>query len=468
MKAPYNPFARTLATSEANFGLQQDHGQAEGQRSKPAMDVDAFKNILLTGSAIPQAPTTLGAEGRSSPAARRPHDSGSSTETSSIFDSAYTLHPESPRVDHYDFHSTSDSDDDDDNDVQNETERTTLMGQGRLDDLAPPAPPKPKSTRGPQTVSFADFDQSIPPNFQAPGGRGTPPLTTQHKGILRPTIHRSASDLNKPLPPPPANRQPSDTPSPPVVPAKDVPPPQQSLPDPMVAQEDDMSTPKKVPPPPPASRRQAATPGRPRSASNLSAQESISDIPEAKSSDQTPLQVKADELSNSKAPHPPPPPPARKVHPVAPSSAAADLPSHAPSHAPIESKPLVPPPPPRRHPSASGSIRTASPANSLRKDVTSLPLPAGNAPPPPPPRRGAGGGNSQRSSLDGRPSSLRRFSGVENQRRASKQSVESVGSEHAAASSPSTEAAKRDVLADMASFQAEIDALRLQSGAGGK
>lgn len=454
MKAPYNPFARTLATSESSFGLQQDNGQSDGQRQRPAMDVDAFKNILLTGSASPpNYNSTSAADRRLSPAGRRPHDSESSTDTSSVFDPAYTLHPESPRVDHYDF--SSDSEDD----VENETERTNLMGQGRSDDLPPPAPPKPKSTRGPQTVSFADFDQSIPPNFQAPGGRGTPPLNTQQRGILRPTVQRSASDLNKPLPPPP---QPSDSALPPLVPDKDVPQTQQSLSESLSVPDVDSSTPKKVPPPPPVSRRHAPTPARPRSASNLSAQESISDIPNPSSSSSLPPQVKSDETSSNKPSVPPPPPPSRKVHPAAPSSTTADLPLHAP----IESKPLVPPPPPRRHPSTSGSMRTASPANSLRKDISPLPPSGGNAPPPPPPRRGAGGGNSsQRSSIDGRPSSLRKFGGAENQRRASKQSVDSAGSEQVA-SSPSTEAAKRDVLADMSAFQAEIDALRLQAGGG--
>lgn len=59
---------------------------------------------------------------------------------------------------------------------------------------------------------------------------------------------------------------------------------------------------------------------------------------------------------------------------------------------------------------------------------------------------------------------------MENQRRSSAQSGLSVQSGQSVEEigSPGTEAAKRDVLADMRAFEAELDALRKAAEGGGK
>jgi hypothetical protein len=113
------------------------------------------------------------------------------------------------------------------------------------------------------------------------------------------------------------------------------------------------------------------------------------------------------------------------------------------------------PPPPRRNPSKSGSshIRSSSNASSH-----SIPRHEGGAPPPaPPPRRGAGTARSSMSEHGYRRSS-----------------VHSVGSdasslrqidEGAQAEAPPKQP-ERDIMADLAALQAEVDALRAGAGHG--
>ncbi|KAF7193231.1 hypothetical protein HII31_05457 [Pseudocercospora fuligena] len=443
-RAPYNPFARTLASNEAGLGLSRGEteqldgrGEIKEQR-KPAMDVDMFKNILMTGGPVPAGLSSQ----------TRQHDSSSNaTDTSSVFDSAYGLHPESPTMGYDDYQSASEDEDD--------HEKSQLMGAGRSDDLAPPAPPKPK--RGPQTVSFADFDQSIPPNFQSAG----PSTQTQHiTGILRTaTPPRSNSDLNKPLPPPP---QAASEPPPPVVPAKDFP---STQPVTASASEDPDMTPKKVPPPPPSSRRQPAGHGRARSVSNVS-NNTLDSVASAPGSETSSLQQKPEETASK--PAPPPPPHRRNMFGSQPQ---ANTPPRTASPHQIDNK-LAPAPPPRRHGSKLGgstdiSRRTSDDSTTTRR-TDSSPATGGAVPPPPPPRRERG---SKRTSLDGPPASLsRRFSGdhhrgtsFDSERSASISSLQKVAemgesAEHAVASPDSN----RDILADMAAFQAEIDALRAE------
>lgn len=410
------------------------------------MDVDAFKNILLTGSAVPSPPA--------SGPPQHAQDSNSSTDVSSmsrqsLFDPYFEINQETPRTsfDQMDYSSTSDDDE----------EGSSLMSSSeRLDDFAPPAPPKhsnrkPIVTRGPQTVSFADFEDTIPGVPKAL----VPPVDTSKTNTLKPhTLHRSPSDLNKPLPPPPQDvAGPGST-------ALNAPGSTTTTTEP------NSQTKKVPPPPPPASRRgghSATVQGLGRSPS--SAQPNSSNINEtstSKSGDPT-----------SKSGPAPPPPPSRKSRPLSQSATPADTPSETPSLAPnneTRSAPM-PPPPPRRNPSkhATGTSinRTPSTASrsSARKEIQ--PPSNHNAPAPPPPRRG---GNAKRESLDGpsRPS-------IESERRGSEMSVESgkwnpsqpvaetaepLGVEQPA--SPGS----TDILADMNALQAEIDALRAKAGRG--
>jgi hypothetical protein len=438
-QAPYNPFAKTLATMDpqnaasAPVGLSKDTSAAS---AKPAMDVDAFTRMLLTGNTPSASP------GPMTPSAGFP---------SAAVNSLGDLHPESPSAS-----------DDEHHDQPPEPDYEQLTGLVRTPDTQSkkPKPPPPAHhhgkalptpSKGPQTVSFADFD--IP---------ATPPaLPSPSLDSPKPHLVRSPSDLNKPLPPPP---RPHRSPSPDVTPSipVQVDGPAQS---PQLAAEDFNLDSKKAPPPP-LSRRSSqmrSSSGRPRSSSNLSR----SSVP--------------DDYSDGTATPPikPPPPPSRRP----PHSVETDLP--IPSARP-------PPPPPSRNarPQAPGVSRTPS-TNS----VTSLNSRSqASVPPPPPPRRG----ENKRRSLDGTllsasvPSS-RRMS--DTSRRSSGASLYSGGRTSSVSSiptvdegdsgedrsfnatpQPETQQARKngaaaaagnvDILADMSAMQAEIDALMARSKGG--
>lgn len=321
----------------------------------------------------------------------------------------------------------------------------------RLDDHGPPAPPKPelapKTAKGPQTVSFADFD-----DFSPTDGRSLSPATAAAGGKYRPpTLHRSASDLNKPLPrtPPLSPGLPQEVS--PSIDEQALGAPQPATPTVTAPEE----TAKKAPPPPPTSRRAGQT-GTPQTRARSTSDTTEDTAMEAVSS--PPKQHDAQPRSAA-----PPPPPSRKSKPSShvPSPAVSTPASEAPptgSPAPAEteSKSMQPPPAPapRRHPSTkTGSAMHRTPSNASHHSTLSHTSPA--PPPAPPPRRAAG---SKRESLDGDARRLSSQNSFESARSGSL-SKPPVESEEA-------KAPESDILADMSAFQAEIDALRKQAETG--
>jgi hypothetical protein len=427
MRAPYNPFARTLATSDAHLGLQRATAEERGNErpagGAPKMNVDMFKNLLLTGSAGPSPPVTQPTQ------PQRPQDSSSSTDTSSVsrqslFDHTHEMHMESPRTS-FDQESIPDEDEQD-------NEHSSLMGPtiSRPEAEGPPPPPKHRhgkalGPKGPQTVSFADFNESIPTGWQQPSGPRTPPVNSALQGILRPSTSRSpSSDLNKPLPPPPEKLA---TPEPFA---------RKTSTQQLATPQADTTQPKKTPPPPPpASRRQAQAQSQPRSRSNSS--------------------LTQDSLQEDESPRPtpkavPPPPPSRRSYmpPAQGSPAIETPPATEPSSPMSESKPM--PPPPRRNLSKGSSSHIRSSSNASGHSIQRHES-GGAAPPAPPPRRGAA-----------RESKIRR------------PSEHSLGSDTSSLrqiheTTPETEPPKepqRDIMADLAALQAEVDALRANAGHG--
>ncbi|KAK6443057.1 hypothetical protein LTR95_000772 [Oleoguttula sp. CCFEE 5521] len=443
-RAPYNPFARTLATGEATFGLQREHEDVVTTRREPGpskMDVDMFKNILLHGSPSPSPPVGQTA---------RPQDSSSGTDTSSIsrqsiFDHTHELHSESPRTS-YDHADSSDDDE--------QTEKSSLMGpsETRPEAEGPPLPPKhthgrAARTKGPQTVSFADFDQSIPNDWRPPTRPRTPPSSSPLTSILRPSSPRSPGNLNKPLPPPPEVMA-VPQPSPQMDDLRD----STAAQPPMSSSSDADTQVKKPPPPPPAARRQAQTThGRPRSSSNLTQGSTQEEIALAEPSSSVPP-------SSTKMA--PPPPPTRRT---AQTSGTLDPPTvPTPPHRTPSDENRPVPPPPRRQYSRSSVNLTRTPSDSSHTSIARSEHTV--APPAPPSRRTSG---SARNSMDGAPNT-RRWSGQE-VRRTSEQSVGSeVGSlqevdESAgvAEALPRDAVGKADMLAELERLQAEVDALRV-------
>ncbi|KAF1825188.1 uncharacterized protein K489DRAFT_407878 [Dissoconium aciculare CBS 342.82] len=521
--APYNPFARTLATSEAetNLQIQPSPGRDENIRSeqgvdarteRPILDVDAFTSILLTGKAVPTAPvdrtspsatasiapTSGGLDGRIDPMA--------AFTRHSIFHQSHNIHPESPR-------SSFDYDRSESEDDGFEGDGNKLMGRTdfRSQDIAPQAPPKPK-VRGPQTVSFADFDQSIPPGFQSTSGRRSPPVNTHLHGILRPTYARSPSDLNKPLPLPPQDpftspAPPAPAPEKPIQPSEAVPsPPLPATPAPESVVE--QTGVKKKPPPPPATRRLAASSERPRDKPDSRSDTGLTaDRPPAATDRKA-----SDATTKASSQPPPPPPPSRKAHsPATVPTVEADV--QVTAEPPVSTAPetnttsdpkTTPRPPPRRQPSRTGSSVSQTPPESsvpVPKDEAVAepskpppPAPSSSAAPPPPPRRRGGASSKRNSGEHSRRLSTHSFDSDRNASVSSlpsSRNLEAVADDDeavietpvaataaaaaAASSSPTAPAQSTQqqqkpdqstILADMSAFQAEIDALMAKADRG--
>lgn len=485
-----NPFAKTMASSEARaFGLRDsEQGVDEGAQMRPQggkgrMDVDAFKNMLMTGSATPSPP--LGKAPGPEAQGGGVRDGNSSMDASSgtrhsLFDPAVDSlrSPDSPRTS-FDHSNSSDEEEDDD-------ENANLVGKGDGQDAAKPTIPRHKhgkvlGERGPQTVSFADFDETIP-SPRTPTGEN-PPFSG------RPPLGRSPSDLNKPLPPPPEGHS-SPHVTTPAVPEKDEPSVQDEEKEkdteeqrdqlvqqeaPIVAVETAEAEPpsqaKKPPPPLPASRRQGGH-NRTRSGSDLTTNSAQNEdgAELAQKSSNTPRQA-------------PPPPPSRRTQAVSSPSLspagelspdsqpqtqtrapAPEINSLAPPEGPSQSqrpadastKAMPPPPAPRRNTSKTGSF-TRTPSNASHTSGASATT-GGNAPPPPPSRRSKP--PPPTGSRDRRTSSQSELVEREPERSGS------VGSLQASAFAVGEEgeAGQKDILADIAALQREVDELRAKAG----
>lgn len=419
------------------------------------MDVDAFAKMLLTGnSGLAQpAPEVPDAQVKGSlvqqPVLRQ-----------SLFEPVHQFQPQSPRLAES---SPEQSESDEDN--GDHTEHTSLMGGSRPPDPKP-LPPKHKHGRlinpqGPQTVSFEEFDSSIPdPSSVLPQS----PRISQITNGERPGLMRSSSDLNKPLPPPP--------------------PPESVSPDfelasgsgengsltPAVERKsmgDEYLAKKAPPPPPPVSRRAGPfrTPlplvrTRANSSLNQTASPENENItsnaystgqPTGETGEAAGMERQAGTLPRQPHKFKPPPPPSRGIH--------------------------RPTPPISRTPSQQS---TSSAGNWRMSQNLSI------APPPPPPRRRDAkrisydgtsvSPDARRMSNDSRGSSidLRRASGqsFDAGRRDSISSLERV-MEHDTPRSTrggttpkpadgfaSTAPPRPDIMADLSAFQREVDALR--------
>jgi hypothetical protein len=205
--APPNPFAKTLATLEGRDQLSEDVEEQNiadrpriKTRNSKGLDVDTFKNLLLTGKP-PQSASDSAPKWKSV----QPSDSTSSTETSSISRQSLTENPsdftgETPRSS-YDVSWPDDS-------VKAKSDRQK----------PPPPPPKSKHGRSllskvPQTVSFDDFAPSIPSEtsslsgnvsnqslVSSPGSKSLPsPPTPNSKRLSYIQPLDIKSDENQPL-----------------------------------------------------------------------------------------------------------------------------------------------------------------------------------------------------------------------------------------------------------------------------
>lgn len=488
---PVNPFAKTLANMEPQRAGGEDRASAEGAapgNNRASLDVESFKNMLLTGKPYPRQATQAPQPPASSSASAAVVESGSSTDASSIsrqslLEPAQEAPAESPRTSYEMGRS------DEDEVAGLAPERT------RSKKKPPPAPAhrhgKLVSPRQPQTVPFESFTVSE----AAPS-----PVT-------RP---RNTSDTSKPLPPTPILSPPPLNTDTPDKPRTDISPPIER-PEESLSRSNSLQQ-KRAPPPVPLARRQsqlrqssAETRSRSSSSLTLSSQHSL-DVPSTGVTP-TPGEVASNATTTPSSKAPPPPPPSRhgaRLSDIGSStnSSSTELPqrstsvrttgsSRGPSsrRSTLEGEPEVP---------LSRTASTTSKRNSLR--LASSESGTGMPPPPPPPRRRPGSGRSsldqqrplissssptesRRTSTEHRRTStdLRRTS-LDN-RRASGASEHSLRHEYAPAedksaseyalyspreeaedtlASAGTESRKdsNNILDDMEKFQREIDELR--------
>jgi hypothetical protein len=472
-----------LAQDHLLTGLHVDRPAAELStpgNTKPSLDVEGFKNMLMTGISSPRssgpAPVPQAAPASTLPIP--PVFESSSTDTSSvsrqsIFEPVQEPHPETPRTS-FDMAASDD-------------DRTSLVGETKKEKKKPPPAPKHRhgklvSSRTPQTVSFEDF-KPIEPTASPP------------------TVRRQGSDLNKPLPmPPPTISTPSHIVSQDIT--HDSPSISDVKPVEIPGQFDATPMHKKAPPPVPLARRHsqlrtstAGNRSRSNSSLTMSSQHSM-DFPIP-----SPTIALQPAISPSSQKVPPPPPPSRHrgaalttISTSSANSSSTELSATAAARRPTLNSPT--PPPARRStltsepPSPAGLARTSS-INSTRNTQRTVSNESSNSanmpPPPPPPRKRTSGG---RSSLDKErptlpptsPIDTRRASteykrnSIDSKRRTSVASESSLKYEYAPAAaesesalySPREEAPsltevdgdKGNILDDMEKFQKEIEELR--------
>lgn len=464
--APINPFTRTLATLEPSqkIGAVGDSKDQTGagsvpqhaQSAKPAMDVDAFTRMLLTGNAGAAQNTPI-----SQTAPRLGNPGVPAVHKDTLYGPTHNYQPQSPR-----FPGSSSEGTDSEEEADDDDEHSGLMSDSRATDPKPPTPKhkhgrliKPQGP-GPQTVSFDDFDTSFGTPLTAIMSPQSPRLTQLTNGA-RPMLTRQGSDLNKPLPPPPPPESVSPDPESAI---SEVNPPSQLPTAQNTSRSEDYLAKKAPPPPPPASRRGGSSrPSVPmtRTRTNSSLNRSTHAPYESSTTSDfatEPLSMEPTQLAGG---------------------GAAEEPS---AHQVPKMKP--PPPPSRSMPKLTPSVsRNSSQQSTSSTGNRRISQNLGAAPPPPPPRRRDAKRVSQdgtsvspdarRMSNDSRNSSLdmRRISGqsFETGRRDSISSLERVIEHDSPQSSrttpkpregfPSVAAPPKDILADLSAFQQEVDAL---------
>jgi hypothetical protein len=411
---------------------------------RTSLDVDAFKRLILTGSATGSAAASSDPNLTSPqfPQASPAADCGNSTDTSSIsrqsiFEPALDAQLDTPRTSHE--ISTSDE------------EHQRLVQDGPLPNPGRKKPPPPRTRHG----------KLIKDNNNLPSSSSLH-LPSVVPTDVEVTWVKPLTDLNKPLPPPPQ----ANTPESEIEDYEDAIDLEAVAESSKVLQAHLSVTQRKTPPTPPVTRRRSQR-------SKLSQDGSMEEPPirnEATLGGPLLDGVTAMPPSGGKAP---PPPPLRRTLSVR-SSSNVPVVSAIPPTPPATTSPTDPLSPPKSHSSAPPLPPTRSPSVSSAKRprrstmlggaITSSPLLTSTAmspPPPPPPPRQRG---SSRSSLDnplssitpGRTSGEFWPSGGENTKRESGASLGPTPS----AVGGSEEFGAKDILADLSALQREVDELR--------
>lgn len=505
---PPNPFQKTLEDMEQ---VAKDGGSAAAEHTSPAgkgLDVEAFKKLLLTG----QGPAP-GAAGTSGPATLHPTgvagDGGSMTDASSISrqsifeNNNHSL--ESPRTSH----------------EISEPEPEGDEEQRGLISSPPPKqpssrkklPPPPPATRHGRSIKVGPVGQDRSQALERRASGGLADTSSGRRVSLSPT------DVNKPLPEPPAPSEYDpkesifDKEAAGKVPEVDIDPDADVVPPPRPPTPPNMSHSSSTPVQNPTSTLRKPAPPPRRGAHARTDSKAQAELPEEpptpsrSSMDSVRSRSSSIRLSTA-APIPPPPrrPAGHRPSPSVSSPVSTTQPSAFPfpagqlspssdqpgsTHAPTQvatdtssattgsstsltpqqhpgvSK-LTPPPPPQRNPSLRRS--TASSANRpASSSSVEAPARKGGLPPPPPPRKRG----SSRGSVEGlepkttSTESMRKVSGDSFAGNVPPVAEEAETVDLASADAAATDQGIQAMLADLDALQREVEAARAAAAGGG-
>ncbi|KAI9147687.1 hypothetical protein HJFPF1_12717 [Paramyrothecium foliicola] len=463
---PANPFSKTLhdlENSSKNETLQQerqDEGvalKAANSASRKSLNVDSFRRLLMTGNADD---AIAGDDSRSAIRSHPAKSSEAEAITWPVTDNLAReeqqaearLSPPTQLKNHEHDSAQKPADDDD----LSHSDSSTDVQIGSRGKKAPPPPPSSRHGKSLMLELKSDAAAERPA-----------------------TLHRTPSDLNKALPPPPA-RSLTDEETDSIFDREAA----GKVPewDPMQSPPPVSSNGGKKPVPAPPPRRGHA---RAESRSQVPSINTLAAQAAHKATDDEPSSLTPSRSSSIRhsMPAPAPPPPRR------PQSGSRQISSSSPTAtsfpmSPLSSPPIshentevfpepsdytdslrdlpaagnirlsAPPPPPKRN----TSVRRPMSIQSVDAISRRIPRSDGSAPPPPPPRaRG-----SSRSSIEGPPrrTSLDGFVKLQPSKTAPAQSHVETASENIT-SAPSKGV---DILADLSALQREVDALRGKLG----
>jgi hypothetical protein len=408
---------------------QADNSRASGQpahKAKPAMDVDAFTRMLMSG---PSVPNTKKMEDPVATTVTHVGDSSSSTTDSAsvsrltIFEPLPPIVSETPRTSH-----EFDADESGDESNRLVAKRSSAARK------KPPPPSKRGAGKTLKDVS------ALPQSPLQDHGRIDTATTAS---LADPREPGKTADLNKPLPPPPVDNS--------------FPPPENESPTAVLPPHKAI----KRPPTPPLSRRQSHRKGLSADPRRRGSDDS-SPVSESKRfSTRVPTGASSG-LAAPPAPAPPPPPLRRSLTHRDTTGTLSDSPSNSPGNVPISKTNTDPPrgpnagsPVPDRPPTrtVSNASRRSFGTNSTISGAVSPP-----PPPPPPPRRQRA---LSKSSMDSQPSSIGQSIGAigPDDAEDARQSSAEAGSRNVSGASNAS-----SILADLAALQREVDALRKWSG----
>lgn len=507
---PPNPFQKTLEDMEQ---AAKDGGSTSAEHASPAgkgLDVEAFKKLLLTG----QAPAP-GPAGTSGSATLHPTgmagDGGSMTDASSVSRQSIFENnnhsQESPRTSHEISEPEPEGD---------EEKRGLISSpQPKQSGSRKKLPPPPPATRHGKSIKVGPVGQDRPQPLERRTSGGLADTSSGRRASLSPT------DVNKPLPAPPARSEYDpkesifDKEAAGKVPEVDIDPEADVVPPPRPPTPPNMSHSSSTPVQNPTSTLRKPAPPPRRGAHARTESKTQAELPEepatpSRSSMESVRSRSSSIRLSTAAPVPPPPRrpaghrpspsvsspvattqpsafpfPAGQLSPSsdvpgstqAPSQLATDTSSATtgsttsltPQQHPGVSK-LSPPPPPQRNPSLrKGTAPSANRPNSSSSVDASVRK--GGLPPPPPPRkRGSSRGSMEGSAVEPKGTSN------ESARKVSGDSfagnVPPVAEETEAVDVTATDAAATDegiqaMLADLDALQREVEAARAAAAGGG-